>query len=59
MVGSKTISILPLGPLEVSDSDIYQCKAYTSDPSALTGNINLTVLGKLFDIVVASLYNEN
>ena len=52
MVGSKTISTLTLGPLEISNSSLYQCGALTIDFLTVTGHINLTVIGKLFDSVV-------
>ena len=52
MVGSKTISTLTLGPLKISDNSLYQCGAHTIDFLTVTGHINLTVLGKLFDSVV-------
>ena len=51
------VSTVTLGPLGISDSDLYQCVGHTSDYSQVaTGHINLTVLGKitimtLFDVI--------
>lgn len=51
MVGSKTISTLTLGPLKISDSDLYQCGAFSRDfTESATGHVDLTVIGKFMTL---------
>ena len=51
------VSTITLGPLGISDSDLYQCVAHTSDYTQIVaGSINLTVLSKcttvtLFNVI--------